>query len=65
RDIEYYSMCEHHMLPFIGKAYVAYIPDGKVIGLSKIPRIVGVVRLRNGSSFLVHGGNILSILTRT
>ena len=40
RDIEVYSMCEHHMLPFLGKAHVAYIPDGKVIGLSKIPRIV-------------------------
>jgi len=40
RDIDYYSMCEHHMLPFLGKAHVAYIPDGKVIGLSKIPRIV-------------------------
>jgi len=40
RDIEFYSLCEHHMLPFLGRAHVAYIPAGKVIGLSKIPRIV-------------------------
>jgi GTP cyclohydrolase IA len=40
RDIEFYSMCEHHMLPFSGKAHVAYIPDGSIIGLSKIPRLV-------------------------
>jgi GTP cyclohydrolase I len=42
RDIEFYSLCEHHMLPFMGRAHVAYLPDGKVIGLSKIPRIVDV-----------------------
>jgi GTP cyclohydrolase I len=40
KDIEYYSLCEHHMLPFFGKAHVAYVPKGKVLGLSKIPRIV-------------------------
>jgi len=40
RDIEFYSLCEHHMLPFIGRVHVAYIPDGKVLGLSKIPRVV-------------------------
>jgi GTP cyclohydrolase I len=40
RDIEYFSMCEHHMLPFYGRAHVAYLPTGKVIGLSKIPRLV-------------------------
>jgi len=40
RDIEFYSICEHHLLPFMGRVHVAYIPDGKVLGLSKIPRIV-------------------------
>jgi GTP cyclohydrolase I len=40
RDIEFYSLCEHHLLPFMGRVHVAYLPDGKVLGLSKIPRIV-------------------------
>jgi len=46
RDIELYSMCEHHLLPFIGKAHVAYIPQGKVVGLSKIARIVDMYARR-------------------
>jgi GTP cyclohydrolase I len=46
KDIEVYSMCEHHMLPFFGKAHVAYIPNGHVVGLSKIPRIVDVFSRR-------------------
>src|ERR1039458_831575 len=40
RDVEFYSMCEHHLLPFFGKVHVAYVPNGRVIGLSKIPRLV-------------------------
>lgn len=46
RDIELYSTCEHHLLPIIGRAHVAYIPDGKVVGLSKIPRVVDVFSRR-------------------
>ena len=46
RDIDMYSLCEHHLLPFFGKCHVAYIPDGKVIGLSKIPRVVDVFARR-------------------
>jgi GTP cyclohydrolase I len=46
RDIEFFSMCEHHMLPFFGKVHVAYLPDSKVIGLSKIPRLVDVFARR-------------------
>jgi GTP cyclohydrolase I len=46
RDIEFYSLCEHHLLPFMGRAHVAYMPAGKVIGLSKIPRIVDVFARR-------------------
>lgn len=46
RDIEFYSMCEHHLLPFLGRAHVAYLPAGKVIGLSKIPRIIDLYARR-------------------
>jgi len=46
KNIEVYSLCEHHMLPFFGKAHVAYIPNGKIVGLSKIPRIVDVFARR-------------------
>ena len=46
RDIDLYSLCEHHMLPFFGRAHVAYIPDGKIVGLSKLPRIVDVFARR-------------------
>ncbi|EDO9795370.1 GTP cyclohydrolase I FolE [Campylobacter fetus] len=46
KDIEFYSICEHHLLPIIGRAHVAYIPDGKVVGLSKIPRMVNIYARR-------------------
>jgi len=50
RDIEVFSLCEHHMLPFFGKVHVAYIPKGKVIGLSKIPRLVEVFARRTAGT---------------
>jgi GTP cyclohydrolase I len=46
KDVEFFSMCEHHLLPFFGKAHIAYVPQGKVIGLSKIPRVVDVFARR-------------------
>ena len=46
RDIEIYSLCEHHMLPFFGRAHVAYLPNGRIVGLSKIPRVVEVFARR-------------------
>jgi len=46
RDIELYSLCEHHLLPFYGKAHVAYLPDGRIVGLSKIPRLVDLFARR-------------------
>jgi GTP cyclohydrolase I len=46
KDVEFYSLCEHHMLPFFGRVHVAYVPDGRILGLSKIPRIVDVFARR-------------------
>ena len=50
RDIDFYSLCEHHMVPFFGRVHVAYVPDRKILGLSKIPRLVEIFsrRLQDG-----------------
>ncbi|MGB5943155.1 MAG: GTP cyclohydrolase I FolE [Leeuwenhoekiella sp.] len=64
KDIELYSLCEHHMLPFFGKAHVAYIPDGQIVGLSKIPRVVDVFARRlQVQERLTH--NILECINNT
>lgn len=64
KDIEVYSLCEHHMLPFFGKAHIAYIPDGQIVGLSKLPRVVDVFARRlQVQERLTH--NILECLNDT
>ena len=62
RDIDFYSMCEHHMLPFFGRAHIAYLPDGKIIGLSKLARIVDVFarRLQVQENLTTQIGNCLA-----
>ena len=46
KDVEFYSLCEHHLLPFFGKAHIAYVPDGRIVGLSKVPRMIDVLARR-------------------
>ena len=63
KHIEFYSLCEHHMLPFYGRAHVAYIPDGRIVGLSKIPRVVDVFARRlQVQERLTH--QVLDVVTR-
>lgn len=66
KDIDFYSMCEHHMLPFFGKAYVGYIPNDKIIGLSKMPRIVQMFsrRLQNQERLTKQVADTLNELVR-
>ncbi len=66
KDIDFYSTCEHHMLPFFGKAYVGYLPDKKIIGISKIPRIIEVFarRLQNQERLTMQIANTINDLLK-
>jgi len=66
KDIEFYSTCEHHLLPFFGRAHIGYIPNGKIIGLSKIPRLVEIFsrRLQNQERLTVQVANALNDLLK-
>src|SRR2546422_4214841 len=55
RDIELYSLCEHHLLPFFGRAHVAYLPNGRLVGLSKIPRVIEVLDRKSTRLNSSHG----------
>lgn len=66
KDVEFYSFCEHHMIPFFGKVHVGYIPDGKIVGLSKIPRMIEIFarRLQNQERLTQQIANTLNDLLR-